>query len=169
MFFSKDSGGQTGGIVAGVNGDFGSAQDAAGIHFGGNQMDGTAAYCIAGFEDGAMDALAVHAGAAVFGQEGGVDVKDASGPALGEMGIKDAEPAGESGKVNSEGVELIFNAGTQGILKYFPIQEAGGYSRILGAVKGAAGAVGDYEDGLGVFEPAAAMGVEDGLEVGAAA
>ena len=112
MFLGEYAPGQEHGVVSGVNGHFGSAQDAAGIHFGGNQVDGAAAHRIPGFDNRAVDVLAVHARAAVPGQEGGVDVKDASGPVPGEGGIQDAQPAGEGGEVDSEAAELIFDSGT---------------------------------------------------------
>ena len=112
MFFGEHAPGQEHGVVPGVNGDFRSAQDVAGIHFGGNQVDGAAAHRIPGFDNGAVDVFAVHARAAVPGQEGGVDVKDAPGPAPGEGGVQDAQPAGEGGEVDAEVAELIFDSGT---------------------------------------------------------
>lgn len=53
--------------------------------------------------------------------------------------------------------------------EYSAVQEAGGYALILGATEGPAGPVGDNQNRPGTGEFAATPGVEDGLEVGAAA
>ena len=143
-----DAGGEGVGGVAGEDGAGGLEDDVAGVVLFVDVVDGDAGGGVAGVEDGLVDVVAVHAFAAVAGEEGGVDVDDAAGVGLEEGGGEAPEEAGEDDEVDAEVAELVEEAG--GVEEVVAGDEDGGEVEAPGALEdGGAGVVADDGDDAG--------------------
>lgn len=102
--------------VGGENGDGGLGQDATGVDFGDDKMDGAACGGLARGE-GVADGMA----AFELGEEGGVDVDDAVCEGSKGRILQDAHESGEDDDVGAGGKEVVVDgllggfSGSQGV------------------------------------------------------
>ncbi len=108
-FLFGDAGGEGGGGVGGEDGDFFLEEDGAGVVGVVGEVDGAAGFFFAGAEDGFVDVVAVHAFAAEFGEECGVDVHDAVGEIVGDF--PESEEAGHEGEIDGVVSEVVGDGG----------------------------------------------------------
>lgn len=90
------------GRIVGRDGAFFLEDGGAVIVFFVDEVDGDTAFGVSCGDNGFVDEVAVHAFAAVFGQEGGVDVDDFVGESLDEVSGYFPEEAGEDDEVDAE-------------------------------------------------------------------
>lgn len=163
MLAFENAGGEGFGGVVGEDGAPLLEDDLALVVLLSDEVDGASGFGFAGGDDGFVDVEAVHAFAAEFGKEGGMDVEDALGEG-GEDGCgEEAEVAGErdmgSGRCGEGGEKAV----AVGWLVGFHGDDGGGDAELNGALE--AGEVGFGGDDDGDFGGQAAI-AGGGDEVG---
>jgi len=163
-----DAGGESFSGVAGEDRDFGLAEDAAGVHGGGDVMDGAAG-------DGGASSVGLLDGVETgkCGQEAWVKVDDAAVEGGEKSNLEDAHEAGEDNEVSVPGANLFDVALLGGAfelgLKGSGIKVNGGDAKAGAEFEDAGGGlIGDDADDAGATQLAGRLGNENGFGVGAA-